>query len=97
MKAIQFVGEGHCRLVDSPEPTEPPNDGVIVDVAAVRICGTDLRILTSPIRHDAKPGIVLGHEIAGVVAAARSDVTSVSEGDHVAIDPAKNCGLCPLL
>jgi threonine dehydrogenase-like Zn-dependent dehydrogenase len=94
MKAIQFVGEGQYRLVDLAEPTEPPNDGVIVEVEAVGICGTDLRILTSPMQHDAKPGIVLGHEIAGVVAAVGSDVTSVSEGDHVAIDPAKNCGLC---
>lgn len=94
MKTIQFVGEGRHRLAEQPEPADPPDDGVILEVGAVGICGSDLRILSSPMQHPAAPGVVLGHEISGVVRAVGRDVGSVSEGDHVAIDPAKNCGLC---
>lgn len=94
MKAVQFIGEGEHVLADQPEPTEPPDDGVILEIGAVGICGSDLRILSSPMQHPAEPGVILGHEISGVVRAVGSGVDSVSEGNHVAIDPARNCGLC---
>ena len=94
MRAITFVGEGRHALLDRPEPDEPAPDGVIVEVAAAGICGSDLHILSQPQRHPATPGIVLGHEFCGTVRAVGSLVTHVRPGDRVAIDPAQGCGTC---
>jgi L-idonate 5-dehydrogenase len=60
------------------------------------ICGSDL--------HNCKSGrvgafvlrepLILGHEIAGDVAAVGSSVTQVAIGDRVAVHPARTCGVC---
>jgi threonine dehydrogenase-like Zn-dependent dehydrogenase len=40
------------------------------------------------------PPRVLGHEFSGVVRAVGSNVTSVSPGDRVAVEPSVPCGAC---
>jgi threonine dehydrogenase-like Zn-dependent dehydrogenase len=96
MQAIRFTGEGQHALVDLPEPDGCSPGEVLIEVAAIGICGSDLLILSSPQRHPATPGIVLGHEFAGTVRAVGDGVGSVRPGDHVVIDPARGCGLCRL-
>ena len=69
---------------------EPRADEVLVRVAGVGICGTDLEFATffpTP--------AVLGHEGAGVVEQVGSAVTAVRPGDHVAMSFA-SCGACSL-
>jgi aryl-alcohol dehydrogenase len=69
---------------------EPRPDEVLVRVASVGICGTDLEFATffpTP--------AVLGHEGAGVVERVGSRVTTVRPGDHVAMSFA-SCGTCSL-
>lgn len=64
---------------------------VAVDVAFCGICGSDLHMLGDeefPVRS------VLGHELAGVVAAVADGVRSVAVGDHVAVVPYESCGRC---
>jgi aryl-alcohol dehydrogenase len=65
-------------------------DEVLVRVAAVGICGTDLEFTNfwpTP--------ALLGHEGSGVVEAVGAQVTTVKAGDHVAMSFA-SCGHCSL-
>lgn len=69
---------------------DPRADEVLVRVASVGICGTDLEFANffpTP--------VVLGHEGAGVVEAVGAAVTTVRPGDHVAMSFA-SCGVCSL-
>jgi threonine dehydrogenase-like Zn-dependent dehydrogenase len=59
---------------------------------AVGICGTDARIVEGA--YGARPGTVLGHEIAGRVVELGAGVDSLSEGDHVSVEPHLYCGTC---
>ncbi|MHB9091103.1 MAG: alcohol dehydrogenase catalytic domain-containing protein, partial [Chloroflexota bacterium] len=92
MKALvkTAVGEGNVALLEVPVPEYGPR-GVLVKVAAAAVCGTDVLIL-----HDKvdiyRPPVILGHNVAGTVAAAGSEVRSLAVGDRVAID--MNVGAC---
>jgi L-idonate 5-dehydrogenase len=69
---------------------------VLVRVGMGGICGSDLHYF----RHGGfgtvrlKEPMVLGHEVAGTVAAVGPGVTSVSVGDRVAVNPSRPCGAC---
>lgn len=69
---------------------EPRPDEVLVRVAAVGICGTDLEFAT----FFPTPAL-LGHEGSGIVEKVGAHVTSVRPGDHVAMSFA-SCGTCTL-
>ena len=69
---------------------------VLVRVGFGGICGSDLHYF-----HHGGFGavriqqpMVLGHEVAGTVAAVADGVTSVKVGDRVAVNPSRPCGLC---
>lgn len=70
---------------------DPRPDEVIVDVAAVGVCHTDIIMQRQffPVSFPA----VFGHEGAGVVSRIGSDVTKVAVGDHVVLGFA-SCGAC---
>lgn len=65
----------------------------LVDIKRVGICGSDILIYNGGNPFTIYPRVI-GHEIAGVVAQVADDVTTVSVGDRVAIDPVLNCGQC---
>lgn len=73
--------------LDEPRPNE-----VLVRIAAVGICHTDLTMAAGLIPFPL-PG-VLGHESAGVVEAVGSAVTKVAPGDRVVLT-FTSCGNCP--
>jgi (R,R)-butanediol dehydrogenase/meso-butanediol dehydrogenase/diacetyl reductase len=75
-----------------PDPTPGPNE-VVVEVCRCGICGSDLHITEDPI-FGAVPGIVLGHEYSGTVAAIGRDVDRVKVGARVAVFPVHGCGKC---
>jgi L-iditol 2-dehydrogenase len=81
------------RTVEAPLPN---SHQVQIAVKSVGICGSDIhywehgRIGPYVVESD----LVLGHEASGLVTAIGSDVTSVSEGDRVAIEPGVPCGHC---
>jgi 2-desacetyl-2-hydroxyethyl bacteriochlorophyllide A dehydrogenase len=91
MKAavIKSVGQIGIESVDDPIPG--PRE-VVVQVAAVGLCGTDLHILQG----EFAPSLPLipGHEFAGVVVALGNEVDTVAEGDRVAVDPSLYCFEC---
>ncbi|WP_327248604.1 NAD(P)-dependent alcohol dehydrogenase [Streptomyces sp. NBC_01320] len=69
---------------------DPRPDEVLVRVAAVGVCGTDLEFA----RFFPTPAL-LGHEGAGIVEKVGAQVTSVRPGDHVAMS-FTSCGTCTL-
>jgi len=71
---------------------EPAPDEVVVQIAGVGICHTDIAVKEGHLPFQL-PG-VLGHEGSGTVVSVGADVTTVTVGDHVAIS-FNSCGRCP--
>jgi L-idonate 5-dehydrogenase len=69
---------------------------VLVRVGVGGICGSDLHYF----HHGGfgtvriKEPMVLGHEVAGTVVAVAADVTRVTIGDRVVVNPSRPCGAC---
>jgi 2-desacetyl-2-hydroxyethyl bacteriochlorophyllide A dehydrogenase len=91
VKAAVVVTPGTLTVESVPDPTPGPLD-VVVQPAAVGICGTDLHIMDGEFA-PAFP-IVPGHEFAGRIVAVGSQVTGYAVGDQVAVDPSLYCGHC---
>lgn len=80
------------ELVDRPVPF-PESDEVLIRLRAAGICGSDVHGLAGEHPLMTLPR-VLGHELAGQVEAVGSEVTRVSPGDPVVVDPMLRCGQC---
>ena len=81
-------------VITRPDPTPGPLD-VVVEVAAVGICGTDAHVLDGEFEGTVFP-LIPGHEAAGTVVAVGAEVTGFSVGDKVGINPSTTCGQCDL-
>ena len=81
-------GEFRLAQVDLDEPRA---DEILVRVAAVGLCHTDIAAQQGGFGFDR--AAVLGHEGAGLVVAVGSAVTRISPGDRVAIS-FRSCGDC---
>lgn len=80
-------------LVVKEVDLEAPKAGeVLVKVAACGVCHSDWHLVTGETKHPLPA--VLGHEGAGVVTEVGPGVSSVSVGDHVALNWAPFCGEC---
>jgi S-(hydroxymethyl)glutathione dehydrogenase / alcohol dehydrogenase len=86
---VNALGRGFdCEDVDIAAPV---GREVLVNVQSSGLCHTDLLFAT----HDIVPfPAVLGHEIAGIVAAVGPEVTQFRVGDHVVGSLAQSCGAC---
>jgi S-(hydroxymethyl)glutathione dehydrogenase / alcohol dehydrogenase len=81
------------RLVVEELDQEEPRPGeVVVRMAAVGVCGTDLHSYKG--EWERPTPIVLGHEGAGIVEQVGSGVTTLHEGDRVVLSWAPACGEC---
>jgi len=92
MKAVFLTTSRTLELRDIPDPMTP-QDGLVLEVKACGICGSDLR------RWKEGPpqgvaGIIPGHEAAGVVVEAGKGQNRFAVGDRVAIAPDVHCGRC---
>ena len=68
MRAAVLEEIGSLRLKQVPVPEPGPGE-VLVRIEANTICGTDLRIISGAKTAGVRPGVILGHEFAGRVAA----------------------------
>jgi threonine dehydrogenase-like Zn-dependent dehydrogenase len=94
MRVPIFQGEGRMVFENRDVPRPEASDDVLVAIEACGICGTDLNILAVPPAHQARPGIILGHEGVGVVAEVGPAVHQLKPGDRVVIAPRLTCGKC---
>jgi (R,R)-butanediol dehydrogenase / meso-butanediol dehydrogenase / diacetyl reductase len=103
MRALRFHDAHDLRIEEVDEPGGPGEDEVVVRVASCGICGTDLHEyvagpIVTPVEPHPLTGAqnpqILGHEFSGEVVATGAGVTSVREGDRVAIMPLAYCGRC---
>lgn len=78
------------REVANPQ-LEP--DQVILQVARIGICGSDVHVFEGKHPLVSFP-LIQGHEFSGFVAQVGSQVTGLQEGDLVTVEPAIGCGVC---
>ena len=83
---------GQPFVIDAVELEPPRANEVLVELAGVGICHTDLKMARG--YHPVSLPAVLGHEGAGVVVDVGANVTSVAPGDQVVIS-FNSCGACP--
>ncbi len=91
MKALVLNAVGRGFDFEDIQIAAPIGREILVDVQASGLCHTDLLFAT----HDIVPTpAVLGHEVAGIVAAVGPDVAQFHVGDHVVGSLAQSCGAC---
>src|ERR1019366_9044493 len=95
MRTLVIHGPKDLRLEEQEMGAIGPGQ-VTVSVEVGGICGSDLHYFNhggfGTVR--LKEPMILGHEVAGTVAAVATDVTTVAVGDRVAINPSRPCGNC---
>ena len=94
MLAAMFYAPMDIRLEERPLP-QPAHGEVVVQVAAATTCGTDVKSYRRghPLLFRQTPA-PFGHEVAGVVAAVGSGVTTCAEGDAVVVANSAPCLRC---
>ena len=94
MTAVKLRGIQNLQVERAPVP-KIGNDEILVKVHCGFICGTDLRMYKNGHSHaELDNGLVLGHEIAGIVAEVGRSVGQYREGMRVSVDPNMGCGVC---
>ena len=83
---------GGPLAIERVEITDLKATDVLVRLCASGLCHTDLEVIQGSLAYPLP--IILGHEGAGVVEAAGSEVTLVRPGDHVVCSWNPNCGHC---
>ncbi len=92
MKALVYQGPGVVALEDQAVP-RPGAGEVLIAVRAVGICGSDVHGFSGTTGRRA-PGIVMGHEVAGIVVEGGPGVTRPRPGSRVAVFPIVSCHRC---
>ena len=91
-RAALFPAVGEPLTVEEIELDWPGPRDVLVRMAAVGICGTDLHQVKGEFQRPTP--MVLGHEGAGVVEAIGEEVELVSVGQEIVLSWAPSCGDC---
>ncbi|XP_049765262.1 sorbitol dehydrogenase-like [Schistocerca cancellata] len=88
-------GKNDLRLEQRPIP-EPGENEVLLRMACVGICGSDVHYLTHGKIGDnaVEVPMTIGHEASGVVAKVGPGVKHLKVGDRVAIEPGVPCRKC---
>ena len=100
MKASVLCDVHRLEVRDVPRPVISPYE-VLVRVAAVGLCGTDVHIFAGHANYNtneygqaiplALQPQILGHEITGVIEEVGRAVEDLREGDRVVVDQGLNC------
>ncbi|WP_176222267.1 zinc-dependent alcohol dehydrogenase [Tuberibacillus sp. Marseille-P3662] len=94
MKAIEFTPEQGFQLTDKTSVTPEPGE-VLLNVDACGVCGSDRQIVNGgpPPKGTTFP-LIMGHEIAGTIAAVGDQVEGWQVHDSVLVHPFIPCGTC---
>jgi threonine dehydrogenase-like Zn-dependent dehydrogenase len=91
MKTFQIQSPGMASLIERPEPERQAADDVLLRVALVGMCGTDLTTFRGGNAMVSFPRVP-GHEIGATVIEGSEDLPA---GTRVTLSPYTHCGLCP--
>ncbi|MEV4837360.1 alcohol dehydrogenase catalytic domain-containing protein [Nonomuraea sp. NPDC049486] len=92
MEALVYAGPGAVEIRDVPEPEPGPGE-VLVEVGHVGVCGTDHLLVRGGLAR-VRPGVVIGHEMAGRAVGGDLGRAGLRPGDPVAVEPLISCGTC---
>ncbi|TMC05008.1 MAG: dehydrogenase, partial [Chloroflexi bacterium] len=94
MRAVRVERPGQIGMIEVDRPAAGAGD-VLVAVAAVGICGSDVELLegSRPPAYVRYP-VVPGHEWAGTVAEVGPGVAGLAPGDRVVAEGFRACGAC---
>ncbi|MDE0018541.1 MAG: alcohol dehydrogenase catalytic domain-containing protein [Candidatus Poribacteria bacterium] len=90
MKAIVFETIQQLSIQEKPIPVLTDGD-VLIQTELCGICASDLAALRGDVS-DYAPPVVMGHELAGVIADSRHP--DVKVGERVTVNPMLSCGAC---
>jgi len=93
MDAVVLSAPNEFAARPCPEPDIQDGE-LLLKMQRAAICGTDIRILEGKKTKGVRYPSVIGHEIAGVVAAVGKQVKNHAVGDRVAISPVIPCHAC---
>jgi len=85
---VNYARERHAVELREIERPEIGPDDVLLEVANVGVCGSDLHQWTADHSWQVNYPVVLGHEFGGTIAAVGRDVTDWREGDRVVSETA---------
>ena len=91
MKAAIFSGPEQVEVTQVAEPVCQA-DEVVIKVARVGLCGTDLHIYHN--EYLSRFPVIGGHEFCGTIVEVGNAVTDFKPGQRVAADPNLYCGHC---
>ncbi|WP_336763940.1 NAD(P)-dependent alcohol dehydrogenase [Asaia sp. VD9] len=96
MRASVLKEKGVIALQKRPVPVPAP-DEVLIKVACVGVCGSDVHYYKEGRIGDfiVDAPLVLGHEVSGRIVAVGCDVSESRIGERVAIEPQRPCRTCP--
>jgi len=92
MKAAVLQGVQDIEIKQVKDP-DMPKGGLIVEVAACAICGTDVKMHRYGYAAVELP-LIPGHELAGTVVQSDAQDEGYSVGDRVTVNPNIPCGTC---
>ncbi|KAH3940800.1 hypothetical protein HBI70_188420 [Parastagonospora nodorum] len=95
--SIVLYGAKNAKLEERPVPELSDPNNVIVRIAYVGVCGSDVHFYThGGIGRSVDPstGLTMGHEASGTITSVGPSVTSFKIGDRVAIEPGTPCRRC---
>lgn len=93
MRAAVYTGPGPLALREVTEPV-PGAGEVLLRVKTCGICHTDVNIVKGKYFPRQAPPLILGHELAGVVAALGPGVEGLRPGERVLVYQCLTCGGC---
>lgn len=90
MKASILYGPNDIKYEEVPDP-QCPEKGIVLEIKACGICGSDLRTMEGGSKNKIYPSII-GHEITGEI--IESNNSEYNIGDFLAVAPIVPCGEC---
>ncbi|RAK75625.1 alcohol dehydrogenase family protein [Aspergillus fijiensis CBS 313.89] len=92
MRVVAFRGPYKVAVEERPVPRIQDARDVVVKVKYTALCGSDLHVYRGI--EPSGEGVVMGHEVTGVVVEVGDEVRSVKKGDSVVSAFTTSCGKC---
>ena len=93
MLAYTYIEKGKFELREKERPVLQNTKDAIVKVTLASLCTSDLHIKHGSVPR-AVPGIMVGHEMVGIVEEVGAEVKNVKPGDRVTVNVETFCGEC---